>query len=273
MSDDHKKGASIFDDDVLSTYLDGELAEADMLAVEKAVAADPAVRARLDRLRRVDAALGAALRLDTISTPDRVKDMLRAPASAGRANEDANSVPVRGGDVVRFPTFFRMRTALPMAAAASLALVAGYVAGLMQPSSPPAPGFAIAGVVNDAHPLFSALETTPSGETVAVKGAVGEIVRLLLTYRTNEGALCREFDIGDAERSLRSVACRGADAWEIKIAAAAGGITSAQAYETASAGDVSFIADYVDATMDGDPFDAEDEKAAIRAEWRLPEGE
>lgn len=276
MNDTPKEAPPSFSDDMLSAYLDGELDPPQAMAVDRALGADPVLRARLARLREVDVALSAALALDDVETPRRVMQMLSdAPASpvAEARAQDGDARPRSGAEIVRPFAFFRTRPLAPMAMAASLALAAGYAIGVLQPAQPGVP-LAVAGAVSADHPLFAALETTPSGEAASLAGADGATVRPLLSYAADDGSLCREFEAGDAARSVRGVACRGEDAWEVRVAASGGGLApeGEGGYQPASAGDASFIADYIDATIEGDPLGPEDEDDAMRLGWRATSG-
>lgn len=272
MNDNPKEAPPSFSDETLSAYLDGELDAAQALKVDQALASDASLRARLARIREVDVALNAALALDQMETPQRVEQLLReAPDVSAGGDQEAHGRPgaESGAEIVRPFAFFKTRPLAPMAMAASVALFAGYAIGALQPAQPVAP-LAIAGLIYEDHPLFAVLETTPSGVAAALAGAEGRVARPLVSYAAQDGSLCREFEAGDAARSVRGVACRGEGAWEIRLAASGGGLLQNEAggYQTASAGDVSFIADYVDATIEGDPLGPEDEDNAMKLGWR-----
>ncbi|MEO1014807.1 MAG: hypothetical protein AAFX08_06405 [Pseudomonadota bacterium] len=253
-------------DDALSAYMDGELNADEAAALERRLQTDAALRARLDDLRAVDKALNNAFDLQALEVPASIEAMVAA--------NDAASVDGSGaGGVVPFPKRGRAirQPFVPAAIAASVALIAGYIAG-SAPSTPAPDGgaanlIAFAGPLAADHPIAEALNATPSGSAFAVKGVdAGEEVRPILSFQATDGAFCREFEAGSLTTSMRGVACREDDeAWAVRVAVAGGGLAplDAAGYATASSADASLIADYVDGVMDGDPLDAEQEAEFI----------
>lgn len=68
------------EDLLLQAYVDGELSPGEALAMERRLAADPALRAAADRLHRLSGALGAALA--DVAVPDGLRDRVAAAVDA-----------------------------------------------------------------------------------------------------------------------------------------------------------------------------------------------
>ncbi len=274
----------IDDDALLSAFIDGELDESERQSVEARLESDHSLRARLAALRDVDAALGAAFDLEAMAVPASVTSLLetgaepesnagaptaRAPRRADRQDED-KKVAEAPGEVVRFPTRRVSDFFAPAAIAASVALMAGYVAGSMQASPASGPGdarrIAFVGALGAEDPIAAALSAVPSGQTAALtEDGGGAAFRPVLSFRATDGSFCREFEAGSALRSVHGVACRDAGQWTVRamISGAALDIADGSGFQTASAADAALIADFIDGVIEGDPFDLDDEAAAL----------
>jgi hypothetical protein len=176
-------------DEVLSTYVDGELDERARTEVEAALAHDAGARVRLERLRTADEFVREAIPEFT------------------RTDEDPIARHILSYDGSR-PEPARVRT-VRRAAATLLALAAG-VAGL---------GIGITGsgllrgapaVIDDG--VITALETKASGEQER-QGA--RTVTLVLSFRSNDGRYCRVFDIASTRLHGEGIACRTGAEWQL----------------------------------------------------------
>ena len=92
-------------------------------------------------------------------------------------------------------------------------------------------GAMLAGAVSPADALHAALETTPSGETIALAGA--RTASMVLSFRSGE-TWCREFTLTDGKSASRAIACREDGQWSVKLAASE--LASGGGYATASSG-------------------------------------
>jgi anti-sigma factor RsiW len=200
-------------DEMLMAYADGELDAAAAHRIEAAMAADARVASRVVAFQRTRRLARAAF-----ATPDEVPEALR------RAVEDqiraVSGTPEREAVVVPFPT----RAAVPTrswanramaAAAVAAAVVASGVIGFYVAGSP-GPGATAPALAAVSPEVAKALSTVASGETVAVPG--GDL-RLVQTFAAGDGALCREFQLAGPAESASAVACRGAEAWQVRFAA------------------------------------------------------
>lgn len=237
-------------DDQLSAYLDGELSPGEMKEIAAAIDGDDSLRARAEALAAPDAILKRAYSaIDEAPMPAAVTALLAAPAD--------NVVPLRKKAA---PT----RWTMPLAA--SLALGAGVALGLFIASPTrmaPTGGVMLAGAISPADSLSLALDATPSGESVAISGA--RTASMVLTFKSGDGAYCREFTLAGAEDAARAIACREDGRWSVKIAAAEA--KDSGGYATA-ASDVSAAFDAgAEALGAGKPLDRAREDALLQSGW------
>jgi anti-sigma factor RsiW len=187
----------------LVAYLDRELDGAEARSVERAVAADPALAARLRSLQGVDPTLKAAF--DPVMTaplpPLVMPPQLLQGEGSGRAG-----MPRAAG-----------RAASWLALAAGVAgLVVGFAAGQMGPVLVPTDEPAVVAAITAELP--EVLETEVSGTTVAfndpIQGVSGT-VKPVGTFKNADGSFCRAYEArasdDDATVTSRGIACRDQD--------------------------------------------------------------
>ena len=179
----------------LVAYLDGELKPAQAREVAAALERDAGLRAELQRLQRVDAALAQAF-----------DPILEAPLPALALTARPAAPPPRQ------PFIRRATTRLAWAAGIG-GLIVGFAAGQLGPSllTPEVP-VAVAAIEEQ---LPEILETELSGTTVAfndpIQGVEGT-VRPISTFVNADGSYCRAYEARatDDQGSMtsRGVACR-----------------------------------------------------------------
>jgi anti-sigma factor RsiW len=222
-------------DETLMAYVDGELSESGRLKVESAVAADPALRERLERHRRFRARMGGAFAgvLDE-PAPERLVAAARPSSAVSLAQR-------------------RPRPPLPwIAMAASLAV--GVIAGSSIPRfQRPAIGSDMVAHGQLAHALEKQLASSPGKD---------EVVRVGLTFRS-AGGYCRTF----TERRVAGLACREGDSWKVRMAVAQAAGPGGE-YRTAASETPAAILDAAQALMVGEPLDGKAEAAAQAKGWR-----
>jgi anti-sigma factor RsiW len=252
------------DDLALSALIDGALPESEARALRERLASDPALAARLATLSDVDTRLKAAYgRIADEPVPASVAALLREELDAGEAT--GNVLPFRSR-VLR-PLF-----TLPSAIAAGVALIAGFLfAHLMTPelrAPGPLPYLAGSGLIAAGSPLHDALERVPSGESRQLDGALSASPRL--SFRTADGAWCRQLEIHATEGTTETLACRGADGWQVALASfrsAAPVGADETVYRPASGLDDSPIELLVDTIIDGEPLGPAEERLMIEQRW------
>lgn len=222
-------------DEMLMAYVDGELPEAQRIAVDSAVAADPALFEKLERHRRLRARMGGAFAgILTEPVPERLV------AAAKPSN------------VVPFPARHR---AVPAWAAMAACVAVGLVAGLSVPRLGPAP--TIGSDLRAHGQLATALD-----KQLASAPAHGAAVRVGLTFRSADG-YCRTF----TEKTVAGLACREGGGWKVRMAVAqAAGPTSD--YRTAASETPPQVLEAAQNLMVGEPLDAQAEAAAQAKGWR-----
>lgn len=242
-------------DEALSAYLDGEADVETSARIEAAIAQDPGVRARLERMTLGDEALREAMDAMLGPPSEALKQSLRQPQQLS-------------AEILTFQP--KAKPAAPrqewmrLAAASVAALVMGAVGGglLMEKQT---------GVVVDSGDgvvagkvLASSLSTARSG----VKAPMGgQVMTVALSFKAADGRLCRQFDLAGQGRTLDAVACRTGKDWRIE------GMSAAKpkvldGFQTASGpgdGPIGAITEQLGVTQ---TLNAEDEAAAIRKGWK-----
>ncbi len=238
------------DDETLMAFADGELTDARIAEVEAALAANPALRKRLQEMRDTDGLLRAAV-TPSLDMPDRFAHLLQ---------------PQPASNVVQLKATSRTKWWIP-AGAAIAATFAIWLAGTSVAPVQTAgwlrhvdDGVAISGA------LEAAAENTHSGDLVRA----GDLnIRPVVSFVANDGRSCRELHVRDKEMAARIIACRDLqeDEWCIEALASIPTQEFTDTYQTAGAPrnpviDAAFARIGVKSTMG-----AEEENAAIARKW------
>lgn len=265
-------------DDMLSrvqAYADGALGEADAAALQALIDADPALAAALAREQRLRARLREAFApVLAEPIPDRFSALLAADAAADTVAEtagaavamppDAPSVPPsrQAAQVVPLPLPTRATTRRVVwpayALAASVAVLAlGWGWRGLQAPVQVRDGVTVAGGAL-ARGLDDALASAPS---VQAEIAVG------LSFRGRDGRICRSFSMRAS--GMSGLACREGERWQLPVLVQAEDASSApDALRQASLEIAPAVQAEIDARIDGDAFDAAQERAARDRGWR-----
>ena len=245
-----------FSDDVLSSYLDGEAGPTLAREIEAAMAADPALVARMEKLGANDALLREAVDEALGEVPPHLTAALQTQPSA---------------QIIEFRPKPKAGAAQParhvrhLAAASVAALAIGVTLGLaVMPSPKPLVAASRDGVLLAGDRLGAALASTPSG----VQAPVGaEKLTVALSFRGRDGRLCRQFDLGSDGKASKGVACRQGKDWRIEgwITAHPG---SSGEYQTAGGPDDAAITAVVDKLGVAQALDRAGEAAAIKGGWK-----
>jgi hypothetical protein len=228
------------DDDLLMAFADGELDEVTRARVERAVAEDPALKARLavqQRLRaRLAAHYGPAAEEEV---PERLRSMLETK-------------------VVRFAPARRARPVWQNLAALAATLVLGLALG--RTLTAPSPIGVERGTMVAQGALADALETE-----LASAQAQDAATRIGVSFAAADGRLCRTFESAAAA----GLACRGDAGWQVMMASAGAGGHSG-AFRQAGSGSALALA-AAQEMMAGEPLDAAAERRARDSGWRRRE--
>ncbi|MGH6952115.1 MAG: anti-sigma factor family protein [Vitreimonas sp.] len=232
------------DDDKLMAFADGELTPAERAEIEQALAQDPALRERVAAHRRLRADLAQAYAgaLDE-PVPQHLRDILQPPQQQAASAEIVQLAQRRAPN-------WSMREWGAMAASLAAGLVLAF--GLIGANPP-----MIAATDNGLSargPLAAALDRQLAADE-------GGAVRIGVSFRAQDGAYCRTFDL--TRKNTSGLACRGDGGWRVDMTAAhvAGG-------EVRMADSAPEILAAVDARIAGAPLDATAEARARDAGWR-----
>lgn len=241
------------DDERLMAYADGALPPEEAAEVERLIAEDAGLAARValfsDSRAVVKRALGA---------PPPVSDSLVASVRA-LADADAARRQAPGASAQVIDLAARRRTVpfwqLPLAA--SVAMAVGVVGGWIgKPERAGPDGLAVATVVEEA--LVEALGSVRSGESRKIADEV--MFTAVSSFRDGDGRLCREFKQDrDGRDSVVAVACRADATWSVRLAVASaagdGGYAPASSLDTLDA--------WLSSVEAGAPLSDDEETAAL----------
>lgn len=249
-------------DEILSAYIDSELSADEQAAVRAAISKDAALARRLEALKAPDRLIAAAYG-DIAEAPMPESVMALLYSGGGPAGEAKRG----GGNVLAFPGPRVFRAAAPWGAAlaASIALAIGVGVGVELASSPASDGVLLAGPATSA--LAVALDTTSSGNSFEIADS-GARITPVLSFRSVDGAPCREFAVSNGANAQRAVACRDSDGWSVKIAVAVDPAAAPDGYATASSAISAQFDNAVEAMIAGDPMAPADEQEMIARRWR-----
>ncbi|MBC9035181.1 anti-sigma factor [Sphingomonas sp. JC676] len=223
--------------EMLMAYADGELDPIEAKRVERAIAADPSLAARVEQHRAVRARLGAHFApVAEEPVPDRLAAILQS-----------NVVGLPGRQPRRIlPAWSRWGGAL--AASLVLGLAIGH-------------GWQDSGIVRSQGGQIYADGTLAKALDRQVAVAQGA-VQVPISFRSNAGQYCRVF----TSPATDGIACRDAEGWLLHQtrAGAAGAKTD---YMQAGSTDPALMA-AAQQMMAGDPLDAAAEMNARAAGWR-----
>jgi hypothetical protein len=234
------------DDEKFFAWLDGELdgEQAELVAAE--VASDPRLARLADQHRAFENRLRGAF--DTV-------------AAAPVPQRLAQSIKPSSDQIVQFAAPRRAsnddsRWGWPQAAAIAATLVLGIGLGTTLNS-----GRATAPVEVRGGKMFAAAQLDDALDQQLASAQAGD-VRLGITFRDQRGAICRTF----TDHRSSGLACHDSGHWQLR------GLFTAPEGQSGdfrmAAGTDPNLAALIDSTITGEPFDAEQEKAAKTRGWR-----
>lgn len=248
------------EDELLGAYLDGELPEEQASVLAERLKRDPRLRSRLEAMRGADDATRELFAsLDEVPIPANVLGLFHA----GGRQATADVVPLPQRIVQRFTT-------MPVAIAASVALLAGFlVRDVLRETPEPAGRFDLyeARVVDRDSGLHDLLEHGISAEDRVLSDAAS--ARVLLTFEDGSGEFCRQLEITAGDSSGQGVACRRGRSWQMEAFAFTGPRSAGGPYRTASGETPKAIESTIDALIGrGDPLGSDEEKRIISGGWK-----
>lgn len=249
------------DDELLGAYIDGELAGRQLQDLEARLQEDAGLSARLAALRAADRATRELYaEVDRAPMPDDVLALIEKGQN-------------EGSNIVAFPQrAIRRFFEWPVAVAASVALLAGFLLSDLRQQAPestaPVQAFA-ARAIDSSSGLYDLLENSISGEEQPLEDdAIGLAV---LTFEDGSGAFCRQLRVDTRADSVHGVACRRGDDWQLEAVAYAARTPGSQ-FQPASPDIPLNIIATVDALGGpGDPLETDQEKHLISKGWKKSE--
>jgi len=252
--------------EMLSAYIDGELAPQEMERVREAIAADELLAARLRQFRRVDRLLTEfSSAIDAQPLPPAVLALLDPPC----ADPGADGSTGHNAVVLPFARRWLHRGAGALALAASLVLAVA-IALQFNSRDGAETGFeemVRAGAVVPSSPLHHALEDVRSDQAYAVGDGTGLGITPVLSFVSRRQEYCREFRVDAGARAARGVACRRDDHWETLKVVAAEARGSDAHYATATAETDEDFDAFVDGLVADAPLGADAEARALQSGW------
>lgn len=227
---------TVYTDEVLMAFADGALEEPSFSELASAIENDAGLAARVEAL-----ALGRDVAKQAFGPLEPVPFQLHRKVD----------IAIRRAEQGRAPL-------LALAAAASVAVVValpiGWFAG--QHSATTAPvlmaGSELGGEVT------ALLSTLPSGSELRL--ATGTQLRVIASFETAEGNLCRELEMTTAQTAAVVVGCRQADTW--RVAFSTSSLPAGNGYAPASS--LEALDAYLSAIGAGEPITGEAEALALR---------
>ena len=233
-------------DEKFFAWLDGELSGAEAAEVEARVAADP----DLQELAEQHRAFGA--RLKGAFEPIAAQPVTLAAYAPAAAN--SNVAGLAEARVARAPRF----TKRFWAQAASIALVfaMGVATGNSLFSGPASPIKPEGGRLVAAAALEEALYSQLASQPADSGPRVG------LTFRDRSGSICRSF----VDQAASGLACLEQGDWRVR-GVFQGFEGQAADYRMAAGADPR-LAELIESSISGEPFDAEQERQALQRGWK-----
>jgi hypothetical protein len=261
-------------DEMLMAYADGALDPDARAIVEAAINKQPHYREKVEKFRSTRDPIRAAFQeeLETSHLGPLINRIRRDEFSRAE-----RVIPISGGGRRRQTYSFRQH--LPVAIAASVALLIGATLGWSLHSRPEGMSQRSAGLVRFRDggllaqgALNELLEGTRSGTPVVAKTENGDVWRLKasFTFRSAGQSPCRRYEISsEAAGRFAGYACRsGEGLWSVHAHANLAPNASDHKGFTPAAGDGdSALEAAIRADMDGDVYGSKEEDGLIASRW------
>lgn len=223
------------DYELLSQYIDGELAAEDAQKLRRRLLAEPTLRATYDRLSSVNNEIRDTFNArGTDTVPQRVSALLQSKSTSSQGR----------------------RAGWGFAVAASLLAATGL---LLNPDWRQAD--------SDAQ-FASVLDSTPSGLAGWETLEDGRQVKPVLSFAHVDGSWCREFLLADDGATYRGVACHSNSEWVTVVLDGQDAPGSTTEYRPAGAGDSDQVAAFIAGNASGIALSRSEESELIARRWQ-----
>lgn len=245
---------TVWTDEQISAFLDGELAPAEMDALARDMETDAQLATRAETLGAANMAfITSASQIDTVPVSQKLKAAMETPPTA-------QVIAFRPRSVTAFLVEHRAIAASLLCAVA----VWGATASLApKPEADPfAPG--PDGVIVASSPLYQVLEAAHTGEAKTISN--GRTATPQLTFASADGNFCRQVSLSSQSSNAAAIFCRDGEGWRPQVVAF-GLPKSSPDYQTASAGRSPALEAFLDARMSGAPMTADEEAKLLNRGW------
>ncbi|WP_439106083.1 anti-sigma factor family protein [Congregibacter sp.] len=255
------KGLSEQDIELLSQYLDGELAPALSRALEARLHSEVELQAGLVRMQELNQRMRDAL-AERDQIPEAVEALLKEDKSSNAFESNTGSATVLNfpgrtdtATVAARPVWM-YAVAASFVGAVALSLVSNITG---QGEQNRLPG-------NDSF-VTAALDNVPSGDGWAALQD-GREIQPVLSFPHEDGRWCREYLLRGGESDWRAVACREEGRWVTQAAGLESYLEPADAYRPAGAADSAPVASFISQHAGGIALGREAEAAMISSDWQ-----
>lgn len=248
-----------FTDEELVAFLNGDLDEARAEELALALDDDAGLADRLERLDPLSAEIkGAYDEILAMPVPDRLRDAILM--SQENKSTD-NVISFAAAKAEKDSRRFRWPEFAAMAASLAVGLFIGGQSGVFGPAVADADAIILASADGPtvAPAVAQFLATKAGGETQQLAGL--GLARASISFRDGEDRFCRQFSINSKAAATDGVACLSDGQWA--VAAIGTRPIEGGDIRTASGDAAPAVLAAVDDMIDGDPLDAEAEKAAL----------
>lgn len=247
-------------DEALMAFADGELPGGEAARISAAMLEDPNLRRRVERFRSVRRALRSTY--DAVAQepiPERLRALLGDVAA--HQPDEKPAPPAPPANVVDLAAKRESRYKLPPWSVLAASVLFGVVAGRMMSPGENSLLTSQEGEVRAGGALTRALDT----RLASAPENIDADIRIGLSFRSQDGAFCRTFSESGENGAVSGLACRGEDAWLVRVAAADEGASTE--YRQAGSGAPAVLA-MVDELIAGEAFDTAQEAEARARGWR-----
>ncbi|MGE3067002.1 MAG: anti-sigma factor [Hyphomicrobiaceae bacterium] len=271
---------TVVTDVMLMQLADGVLDAALEPAVRAAIAADPALQRRYETYRATGGQLAELFSGIAKAPPpawlvDAVHTAPAQPAADWRVPAQWPAAAATLMDRLRERAAEMFAPGLAMASASALAaaLVIGAAAGwaLRGPqTSLPQHADAKGPLTVDGAMVFAAGDLRRALDADLSAGAgPNTATRIAVSFKTEDGRICRQYEMRGANGGTGGVACRTGSDWRIEVQAALAPATATPGtFKPASDGTPKAVAAFIDDTIAGDYLTKTQESEEIKNDWR-----
>lgn len=242
-------------DEELAAFIDGECDAAATARIEQAAQADPSLAARIGAERALRERLRSSFApVLTEAVPPQWEAMIRAAAEPAAAPViDLAAVRAQRAEASR-PSRAPIWRQAWIGGAMAASLVLGLFLGGVQNGGIP--------IAAENGALVAKGQLAEALDTQLASAQSGKALRMLATFRSSDGALCRAFSGATAS----GIACHSADGWQLRHILPGTPADTTQ-YRQAGSADAELMA-IAQQMASGDPFDASQEAQARKNRWR-----